>query len=132
MRNFGRIAVVFAASTALVALGQSSASALEAYCWTNDGDSGGKSCQIYHEANGKRVDSVRFLAAGEHLSITDLAADGKGVMAYVNGDVYWGAPSSYGTMDYDLKITDGTLVELKSCQTDNGRVYDCHTEYARA
>ncbi|MFI5809045.1 hypothetical protein [Streptomyces sp. NPDC051561] len=132
MRKFSRVAVVFAASVALVGLNQGSASALEAHCWTADSDDGGKSCQIWHEANGAHVDSVRFNSYGETLWVYDLVSDGKGVTAFVNGREYPGRPSDYGPVEYNLSIAEGTKVELTSCQTDNGRVYDCHTEWAIA
>jgi hypothetical protein len=133
VRKVGRFVVVFAAMGALFGLNQGSATAMEAFCFTNDGDDGGKSCYIYHEdKDGNHVDSVKFDAWGEILTVNDLVANGEGVVAYVNGDRYPGMPSAYGPQRYDLSIKEGTSVELKSCQIKDGREYDCHTEWAVA
>ncbi|MFJ9721712.1 hypothetical protein ACIRP3_03100 [Streptomyces sp. NPDC101209] len=133
MRKLGRLALVFAAFAALFGLQQGNAYALEATCFTADGDAGGKSCYIWHEdSSGHHVDSVKFDALGEYLTITDLVANGEGVAAYVNGVRYPGQSAAYGPVQYNLSIADGTSVKLESCQTDNGKEYDCHTEWAVA
>ncbi|MCL6670125.1 hypothetical protein [Streptomyces panaciradicis] len=94
----GRAALVFAAFAALFGLQQGNACALEATCFTADGDAGGKCCYVWHQdSTGQRVDSVKFDALGECLT-----------------------------------IAEGTSVKLESCQTDNGKEYDCHTEWAVA
>ncbi|MET8291343.1 hypothetical protein ABZV80_40070 [Streptomyces sp. NPDC005132] len=132
MRKFGRLVVVLAALAACFGLTQTSASAMEAFCFNDDGDAGGRSCYIYHEADGHHVDSVKFEALGEYLTINDLVSDGKGVAAYVNGVRYPGQSSVYGPVTYNLTISEGTTVVLTSCQTDNGTEYDCHTEKGKA
>ncbi|MEU3243256.1 MULTISPECIES: hypothetical protein [unclassified Streptomyces] len=132
MRKLGRLVVVLAALAASFGLTQGSASALVAFCYNDDGDAGGRSCSIYHEADGYRVDSVKFDAYGEHLTVNDLVTDSKGVAAYVNGVRYPGQPSDYGPVTYNLSISEGTKVVLTSCQTNNGKEYDCHSENAIA
>ncbi|MEV6104509.1 hypothetical protein AB0M28_07290 [Streptomyces sp. NPDC051940] len=132
MRKFGRTGVVLMAMAGMFVLNQGTAQALETYCWAEDGDAGGVSCQIWHEADGQHVDSVKFDAYGEHLTIYDLVEDGKGVMAEVNGQPYWGAPSAYGPIEFNLSIAEGTKVTLTSCQTNNGSVYDCASRTATA
>ncbi|MGW3241651.1 hypothetical protein [Streptomyces sp. NPDC001070] len=132
MRKLGRLVVVLAALAACFGLNQGSAFAMEAFCFANDGDAGGVSCYIYHEEDGYHVDSVKFDAWGEILTINDLVANGEGVAAYINGVRYPGQPSAYGPVQYNLSIAEGTRVEVTSCQTDAGREYDCHTEWATA
>ncbi|MFI6284986.1 hypothetical protein ACIBCM_09545 [Streptomyces sp. NPDC051018] len=134
MRKPGRIATVAVAAGALFALNQGSALAIEAGCWTNDGDPGGKSCRIYHQGPGNiRVDMVRFMSYGEQLTLSDYAANGEGVMAIVNGEkYYWSGGAGTGTT-FNLSFAEGTRVTLTSCQTRSDRdPYDCHTEQAVA
>ncbi|MEU4210824.1 hypothetical protein AB0F13_12670 [Streptomyces sp. NPDC026206] len=92
---------------ALIELNQGSASALEVYCWTADSDAGGKPYQIWHEASSQRVDSVRCHSYSADLYIYRWVSDGKGVMAYVNGEEYPGRPSEYGPITYNLGVTEG-------------------------
>ncbi|MGH3118670.1 MAG: hypothetical protein ACRDQ2_16465 [Gaiellales bacterium] len=129
-----KLTLVGVLSASFVGLMPANALALEASCFgAGVSDPDGVSCLIAHEDSaGNRVDRVYFDAYGEVLHIADYAANGEGVVAYVNGIPYYLTTGANTDRTVNLNYTEGTRLPITSCQTNNGNEYDCHTEYATA
>jgi hypothetical protein len=133
MRTLGRIALVGVMAAATLGLTMGNATALYSGCAPAGNDEGGVNCWIYHESNNIEVDEVRFEAYDEKLYMNDMASNGAGVGAWVEGTWYkFPYEAGYTGYWWDLSFPEGEQITLTSCQTNGDRHYDCWTRYATA
>ncbi|MFF4710704.1 hypothetical protein ACFY2V_04755 [Streptomyces eurythermus] len=133
MKTLKSASLAVAMSVAAIGLTTGTASALTHGCAVSSNDAGGLDCWVQHEESGwGAVDSTNFYAYGERLYLSDLLNNGKGVGAYVEGTWYRHTGEAYEGTEYNLSFEEGRSISVKACQTDNGSIYDCYTEYARA
>jgi hypothetical protein len=130
MRTLLRLALVATFTALSVGLTAGNATAVDSECWSDDGDPGGVSCWIQHLGKYTVDDHVEFRANGEVLIVADLTRNGRGVVAYVNGERY---PSLGGdTREFNLSFAEGATIHLTSCRTNNGAEFDCLPATAKA
>lgn len=127
MRKRTRAGIVAALATALVTLTSTAAYASDV-------------SMVYYDDNDRVTGGGIFYGYGEKLNAFDERADGLGIYVHAEWSAggtrlwnsYWLTSGAGTSHTLDLDIAEGTRVDLKVCQTDNGSLRNCRYATATA
>ncbi|NUP41704.1 MAG: hypothetical protein HOY76_32965 [Streptomyces sp.] len=106
-------------------------------CFASSKDAGGVDCNVwFRNSSGDKVSEMQFESYGEHITLFDWEADGRGIVVYNARplDEWWANTKGAGTyVEVPFpNFAEGSTFYLEVCQTDNGSWLNCIDVYVTA